>query len=118
MTRLSSMPEIEELLENPSRVADLPPEAARTLFVRLAALQAALTVAVLPAPAAARSPLQNGDRFLDAEEVGAMIGKSRSWVEHNVEELPEPRRVGGERRWSEREIQHWMQACPGWSEQH
>jgi predicted DNA-binding transcriptional regulator AlpA len=116
MTRLSSMPAIEELLDNPSRVADLPTEAARALFVRLAGLQAALTVAVLPASAPEKSPSQKGDRFLDAEEVDAMIGKSRSWVEHNVDELPERRRVGGEGRWSEREIQRWMQNRPHWDD--
>lgn len=118
MSRLLPMPAIEELLENPSRVADLPAEAARLLFVRLAALQAALTVAVLPATTPDRSPSQNGDRFLDAEEVGALVGKSRSWIEHHVDELPERRRVGGEGRWSEREIRRWMEHCPRWSDEH
>jgi len=45
---MKSVPGIEELLENPSRVADLPVEAARNLLVRTAALQAALSVRVLP----------------------------------------------------------------------
>jgi predicted DNA-binding transcriptional regulator AlpA len=114
---MKSVPGIEELLEHPSRVADLPVEAARDLLVRTAALQAALSVRILPVTAAEGSYDQHGDRFLDAEHVGSMIGKSKSWVEHNVEQLPEPRRVGGERRWSEREMRRWMQTCPAWSEQ-
>jgi predicted DNA-binding transcriptional regulator AlpA len=116
MTRLSSTPEIHELLENPSRVAELPPEAARTLFVRVAALQAALTTTLLPTLSLEKAA-QNGDRFLDATEVGTMIGKSRSWVEHNLDKLPQRRRVGGEGRWSQREILRWMQNAPRWSEE-
>ena len=112
------MPAIEELLENPSKVADLPAEAARILFVRLATLQAALAVAVLPVALPTKAPSQNGDRFLDAEEVGRLIGKSRSWIEHNVDQLPPRRRVGGEGRWSEQEIQHWMLHAPRWNEEY
>jgi predicted DNA-binding transcriptional regulator AlpA len=115
MTRLSSTPEIHELLENPSRVAELPPEAARILFVRLAALQAALTVAILPASASEKSRSQNGgDRFLDATEVGVVIGKSRSWIEKNTDVLPKRKKVGGEGKWSEREIQMWMRHREAW----
>jgi hypothetical protein len=74
---LRATPSFEDLLANPSRAVELPAAAARELFVRLAAVQAALTTALLPA----QSPSWNGDRFLDAAEVGARIGKSRSWVE-------------------------------------
>jgi predicted DNA-binding transcriptional regulator AlpA len=116
MTRLCSIPEFHDLLEDPSRVAELPEEAARTLFVRVAALQAALTAALLPAPSSNKQR-QDGDRFLDAAEVATVIGKSRSWVEHNVDILPERRRVGGEGRWSEREIQRWMQNAPRWRDE-
>jgi hypothetical protein len=116
MTRVSSTPEIRELLEDPSRVAELPREAVLALYTRMAALQAALTAALLP-PASPEKPQQDGDRFLDAAGVGTVIGKSRSWVEHNVEILPERRRVGGEGRWSEREIQGWMKNAPRWSEE-
>ena len=82
----------------------------------MTALQAALTTTLLPA-LSLEKPAQDGDRFLDASEVGAMIGKSRSWVEHNVDKLPERRRLGGECRWSEQEIQRWMQNAPRWSEE-
>jgi len=113
VTRLSCTPDVRELLDEPSRVAELPPEAARTLFVRVAALQAALTAAMLP-PLSLEKPAQNGDRFLDATEVGAMIGKSKSWVEKNTAELPPRRKVGGEGKWSEREIQTWMKHRDAW----
>jgi predicted DNA-binding transcriptional regulator AlpA len=45
------------------------------------------------------------------------IDKSRSWLEANLDSLPEPFRVGGERRWSEREIEQWIARRPRWSEQ-
>jgi predicted DNA-binding transcriptional regulator AlpA len=109
-------PSFEDLLANPSRAAELPAAAARELFVRLAAVQAALTTALLPAQSPEKSS-ENGDRFLDAAEVGVRIGKSRSWVEHHVEELPERRRVGGEGRWSERELERWMASRPRWGDE-
>jgi predicted DNA-binding transcriptional regulator AlpA len=118
VTRLSSTPDIRELLEDPSRVADLPAEVARALFVRVAALQAALTVTVVPASTPDDSPTYHGDRLLDAEQVGRLLGKSRSWVDHHVEDLPPRRRVGGEGRWSEKEIQRWIQNAPRWNEEH
>jgi predicted DNA-binding transcriptional regulator AlpA len=113
---VNSAPTLDDLLSDPSRVRELPPAAARELFVRLATLQAALTTAILPSVSfEKRTPTV--DRFLDAAEVGEMIGKSRSWVEHHVVELPERRRVGGEGRWSQREVEAWMHRCPSWSEQ-
>jgi predicted DNA-binding transcriptional regulator AlpA len=51
---------------------------------------------------------------LDADELGRVIGKSRGWIDHNMCDLPAPLRVGGERRWSEREIQRWIRSCPRW----
>jgi predicted DNA-binding transcriptional regulator AlpA len=59
----------------------------------------------------------DGDRFLDAAEIGRLIRKSPSWIAHNIDELPERIRIGGEGRWSEREIRRWMASRPRWSEQ-
>jgi predicted DNA-binding transcriptional regulator AlpA len=113
---LRATPSLGELLANPSRAAELPAPVARELFVRIAAVQAALTTALLPALSPEKFS-HTGDRFLDAGEVGARIGKSRSWVEHHVEELPERRRVGGEGRWSERELERWMANRPRWGDE-
>jgi predicted DNA-binding transcriptional regulator AlpA len=111
---LRATPSFEDLLANPSRAAELPAAAARELFVRLAAVQAALTTALLPAQSPEQSSSWNGDRFLDATEVGAIIGKSKSWVEKNTGSLPARRKVGGEGKWSEREIQTWMKHREPW----
>jgi hypothetical protein len=46
---MNSAPTFEDHLADPSRVRELPTAAARDLFVRLAALQAALTTAILSA---------------------------------------------------------------------
>ena len=71
---MKAIPGIEELLENPSKVADLPVESARNLLVRTAALQAALSVRVLPGSPAETSRVEHSDRFLDAEQVGSTRG--------------------------------------------
>ena len=114
-SEVSNGPSVAELLEDPMRVTELAPGASRSLVVRLAALQAALTVALLPSPQQAK-PSRDGDRFLNAGEVGTMIGKSRSWVEHNHAELPARRRVGGEALWLASEIGRWMVNRPRWDE--
>jgi predicted DNA-binding transcriptional regulator AlpA len=63
---------------------------------------------------AAANPDGHGDRFLNGDEVAAIIGKSRSWVEKNTDALPCRRKVGGEGLWSEREIQRWMKHREPW----
>lgn len=110
---LHMIPSLDELATNPARATDLPPEVTRALFVRVTTLHGALLASLLGVPM--QAPSQNGgDRFLDAAEVGVMIGKSRSWVEKNTEALPKRRKVGGEGKWSEREIQQWMRHRELW----
>jgi predicted DNA-binding transcriptional regulator AlpA len=102
---------IDDLARDPARAADLPPDVAKALLVKIAGLHAMLlTSAMTTTPA----PTTNGDRFLDAAEVGAMIGKSQSWIEKNTDALPKRKKVGGEGMWSEREIQAWMRHRATW----
>ena len=108
-----SIPSLDELAADPEKVDALPVDVVKRLLVKHATVGAALSGRLLGV--AEREPYTNGpDRFLDAEHVGTMIGKSRSWVEHHLKELPPRRKVGGEGVWSEREIQIWMRHREPW----
>jgi len=106
------MPTLDELAADLSKAAALPPDAASKLLVIVAGLHAALQVAATIPPLSL--PHSDADRFLDAAEVSAMIGKSVSWIEKNTAELPKRRRVGGEGKWSRRELIRWMKHRPAW----
>jgi predicted DNA-binding transcriptional regulator AlpA len=41
-------------------------------------------------------------------------GTEPAWVEKNTEALPKRRKVGGEGKWSEHEIQQWMKHRESW----
>lgn len=114
---------LEDLLGEPAKVGDLLPAAAMGLLrdceARLTAYQGlrdALLIRAFSANGSSPGRRDEDNRLLDAAEVGQLIGKSRSWVEHNISELPERIRVGGEGRWSEHEIQRWMLNRPRWNE--
>ena len=106
-------PTLDDLAADPAKAMSLPVEVARALLPKVASLHEVLLVSAL-APHAAAPRANPGDRFIDADEVGDMIGKSKSWVEKNTAVLPKRKRVGGEGKWSEREIQQWMRYREPW----
>jgi predicted DNA-binding transcriptional regulator AlpA len=110
---LRVVPTLDELATDPAKAVMLTPEVAKALLVKVAGLHVVLLISALTTTP---TPSANGtDRFLDAADVGAMIGKSKSWVEKNTESLPKRRKVGGEGKWSEREIQAWMRHRETWA---
>jgi predicted DNA-binding transcriptional regulator AlpA len=113
-SRPGLLPTLDELVADPAKASALPRDAIQALFVRVNQLNGLLLGCLLAASAQPESSSNAGDRFLDAYQVGAIIGKSRSWVEKNTDALPKRRRVGGEGKWSEREIQRWMQYRENW----
>jgi predicted DNA-binding transcriptional regulator AlpA len=117
MPDFRAVPSLDELALHPEQAAELSVDVVLSLHARavraLMALEAPL-LAVRANGRAASSEPNAGDRFLDAVQVGAMIGKSKSWVEKNTEALPKRRKVGGEGMWSEREIQTWMKHRETW----
>jgi predicted DNA-binding transcriptional regulator AlpA len=111
---LQTVPTLDELAADPAKAMKLPIEVAKALLVKVAGLQAALLTSALTS---ALTPTTSSiDRFLDTGEVAAMIGKSRSWVEKNTAELPRRRKVGGEGKWSERDVQQWMKHREFWKD--
>src|SRR5262245_46816353 len=86
VNNLRALPTLSELIEDPARASELPPDVAKALLVKVAGLEVVLLTSAVAAPSQPNA--NGGDRFLDPREVGAIIGKSKSWVEKNTEELP------------------------------
>jgi predicted DNA-binding transcriptional regulator AlpA len=108
-----AIPTLDEIAANPAKADMLPVDVVKRLLVRHAITGEVLLARLIAAPSA--EPKPNGtDRFLGAGEVGAMIGKSKSWVEKNTEMLPKRRKVGGEGKWSECELLAWMKNREMW----
>jgi predicted DNA-binding transcriptional regulator AlpA len=122
---LIAAPTVEDLVADLGMVGDLPPATAKHLLrdaeTKIAQLHAVRDALLIRAVVGNGGPLERkraeGDRLLSITEVAKRIDKSRSWLEANLDSLPEPFRVGGERRWSEREIEQWIARRPRWSEQ-
>jgi predicted DNA-binding transcriptional regulator AlpA len=113
MSELRAVPSLDELAAHPEKAAELSAETVAALYSKVRQTEAALLARLLlERPAVANG--NGSDRFLDAAAVGAMIGKSRSWVEKHPEDLPKRRKVGGEGMWSEREVQTWMKHRETW----
>ena len=109
------MPTLDDVARDPSMATALPLEVVEQLLVKHNAAGQALLARLLAARAQNGAPARNEtDRFLDAGQVGAMIGKSKSWIEKNPEGLPKRLKVGGEAKWSERELQAWMKRREPW----
>ena len=104
-----AVPTLDELEGDPEKAATLGADTIEALLVRCLALQTRLFARLIALPAA-----ENGasDRFLDVDQVAAAIAKSKTWIEHNTKDLPPRRKVGGEKLWSERELQAWMKHRP------
>lgn len=103
---LAAVPTLDAIAERPERGAELPRRVAVDLYFR------ALTVlqALAPALSAADGLRQDPDRFLVARDVAARLGKSVKWVYAHAHELPFAVRIDGQHpRFSERELQRWME---------
>lgn len=98
---------LDEIARDPALVANLEPDRRAALSLRCAAVRGALDradqEAVLPTAT---------ERALDAEEVGRLVGFSKSWVEHHAADLPPRRSIGGSPRWLLSEVTQWLNERP------
>ena len=121
---VTTIPTVDQLRGDLGLIANLPPTAARELLrdaeAKIAQYQGVRDALLIRAGVGNGIALErkttDGHRLLSVTEVAKRIDKSRSWIEANLGELPEPVRVGGERRWSERELDRWIAGRPRWSE--
>ncbi len=94
MADLHVLPTVDELIRDPARAADLPPDVAAALLPRVSARVANLTA--LRDVLLLRSVIGNGggptlkadDIFDDIEEAAGLIGRRPSWIYKHKGGLP------------------------------
>jgi predicted DNA-binding transcriptional regulator AlpA len=106
---------LSTLRQTPGRAAEVPVDQIPALVVELAAeqaalsaIQGALTVRLLVAPAEHRAD-DGGDRLLTASEVAGVLGVTKRWVQRRARRLPFARRISVRSvRYSEAGLKRWM----------
>jgi hypothetical protein len=87
-------PTLDDIARDATIVARLTPEQAEGLAPQCAAVLAAVTTR-----ASQRLVPMADDRVIDSGEFAALLGKSRSWVEHHLADLPPRVTVLGSPGW-------------------
>ncbi len=111
------------LAADPSRVADVAPQALPALLGELEALRSTIwaqlqAAAVLPpgpaTPTQQRNDHPGADRLLTVTEVAIRLGVDRRWVYRRADALPFTRRLSrGTLRFSERGLERWQETRKG-----
>ncbi len=110
---LASIPKLPDLLANPQRAADLPPEAIPALRGELARLDTVLLARLL-SPTNGQVPIiPQGDRLLVAQEAAAKLGSSADYLYRHASTLPFTVRVGRRLRFSETGIERYIRQRTG-----
>ena len=113
---LQPVPRLDDLLADPARVRDLPPEAARDLLLCLAPLQEALRLQAVSPPAGVNGQGEAptaGDRLLSVGEAAQKLGMSTDWCYRRAKQFPFAVRIGRQLRFSERGIDRYIRQRQG-----
>jgi hypothetical protein len=103
---MKTLPNFNDILSNPSRVADLSPVEAGEMLARVAGLQTVLMGRVLSG-SNGRS-VDNEDRLLSLKEAAKLLGMSEDWVYKNGKRLGLLVKIGGKNKYSYRKIQKYI----------
>ncbi len=108
-------PTVAELLDDPRRVAEVPPEAIPTLLCQLSALQSTLAARIINTPFDHRQGNgPDGDTLLDVREAAKRLGTSSDYLYRNSKRLPFTVRLGPRQlRFSARGIERYIRQRQG-----
>lgn len=110
---MSPIPTLDELADNPGKAAALPPEVARALTLRCAAVLAALASASAASNGQGAAEAQTEDRLLDVKEAAERLGTSRDYLYRHAKRLPFTVRLGSRVRFSSAGIARYIRARQG-----
>lgn len=108
--------ELGTLASDPSRIADVSPDALPALIGEAEALRARLwarlqAVSAPVAPAPASNGNGGPERLLTAQQAAERLGVSKRWVYRRADSLPFTRRLSeGTLRFSERGLERWKES--------
>jgi hypothetical protein len=109
-------PTLDDLRSDPARVAALPAEAAAALLaqlsVEIAGYETLREALRLRTVAAATAHADDGEQLIGAEEFARILGRSKSWVEQHLDDLPPRRSLLGSPVWVKGDVERWIKALP------
>lgn len=107
--------DLTDLLQNPARVNEIPPEVIPALLAQLAALQSALTARLLALPLNNGQPEARAeDRLLSVEAAAERLGTSKDYLYRNAKRLPFTVHLGPRQlRFSARGIERYIRQRQG-----
>ncbi len=109
---LRVVPTLDELAADPAKAAELPVEVVKQLVVKHAAVGEVLLARLIMAEPKPNGGDPGGEQLVGPAEVGEMIGRGKSWVEHHLDELPPRRSLLGAPVWLKRDVERWIQSLP------
>ena len=104
------MIDLNRLLAEPERVAEIPARSVQGLIVRLSALLAALGARAGDLATDARwrdQPAAPPDKNISVEEAAGRLGVSKDWLYKNASKLPFAVRIGRRLLFSNRGLERW-----------
>lgn len=111
---------LDELVAHPERAREVPIEAVLDLLQDCAAAIArygTLRVSLLlRLNAGAGGTTREDQQLLNAAQVAQILGRSQSWVEHNLDALPPRRSLCGQPLWLRRDVERWVQTLPSYGD--
>jgi predicted DNA-binding transcriptional regulator AlpA len=108
------IPSLEDLANDPSRIVEVPAEGLLSVVLQCQALAQAAALRL----GSINRTVDADDRteVVDAGGVATLIGRSRSWVYKNKDDLPPQRKVGDKPVWLRSDISAWLKARPLWGD--
>ena len=110
-TKLKTLPSLDDLVTDPSRMEDVTPQEAGEMLVKLSGIQTVLMSRVLSGNGNGNHAQQ--DDLLDAEEAAKRLNCKVGWIRQHTKNLPftvriSPRRV----RFSAKKIETYLKNRP------
>ncbi|OFV96321.1 MAG: hypothetical protein A3F68_07660 [Acidobacteria bacterium RIFCSPLOWO2_12_FULL_54_10] len=106
---MNVVPKLADLIADPAKAANLPPEAVPSMLGELERLRAILWVRLTAGNHDGQGQLaSNGDRLLDVEEAARKLGKSKDYLYRHSRDYLFTVRDGRSLRFSEQGIEKFI----------
>jgi predicted DNA-binding transcriptional regulator AlpA len=111
---LVAIPKLEDLVEDPRKVSDIPPETIHEMRGKLAYLDSLLLERLSLAKRNGDTERPGpGDRLLNVQEAATKLSLSQDYLYRNSDKLPFTVRIGGQLRFSEAGIERYIRQRMG-----
>jgi len=104
------IPSLDEL--DPAKAAELPVEIVKQLVVKHITVVQLLLARLISGSTTDAKPNGDSELIIGTAGFAAMIGRSKSWVEHHLDDLPPRRSLLGEPVWLKRDVERWIRGLP------